>query len=74
MGGAPRTGQTAGVDMSPDTAFAAAVAQFGMLLRDSPYAGTADWAGVARQLAELPSVEEDPYRDEFAYLVRRQAG
>ena len=24
MGGAPRTGQTAGVDMSPDTAFAAA--------------------------------------------------
>ena len=59
---------------SPDTAFAACVAQFGMLLRDSEYAGTATYQGVAEQLASLPGINDDPYRSELLYLVRRQAG
>lgn len=56
---------------SADTAFAACVAQFGMLLRDSEYAGAATYDGVSRQLAAIPGLEEDAYKDEFAYLVRQ---
>lgn len=59
---------------SADTAFAACVAQFGMLLRDSEYAGTATYQGVAEQLASLPGINDDPYRSELLYLVQRQAG
>ncbi|MHC4811145.1 MAG: vWA domain-containing protein [Planctomycetota bacterium] len=57
-------------ESSPDFRFAAAVAGFGMLLRQSPHAGTLDWAMV-RQLAE-PGLVEDPFGDrrEFLALVR----
>ncbi len=57
-------------ESSPDFRFAAAVAGFGMLLRESPHAGTLDWAMV-RQLAE-PGLAEDPHGDrrEFLALVR----
>lgn len=56
-----------------DAAFAACVAQFGMLLRGSDYAGTASYAGIAEQLAELDCVEGDPYREEFLFLVKQAA-
>ena len=57
--------QTAG-----DFRFAAAVAGFGMLLRQSPDAGALDWAMV-RRLAE-PGLADDPHGDrrEFLALVR----
>lgn len=57
-------------ESSPDFRFAAAVAGFGMLLRQSPHAGTLDW-DMVRQLAE-PGLVEDPFGDrrEFLALVR----
>lgn len=67
----PFTDAGAGLaESSPDFRFAAAVAGFGMLLRQSPHAGTLDWAMV-RQLAE-PGLVEDPFGDrrEFLALVR----
>ena len=56
---------------SADFKFAAAVASFGMLLRDSPHKGEATFAAV-RELAEA-SRGADPsgYRAEFLELVRR---
>ncbi len=59
---------------SDDTAFAACVAQFGMLLRDSEYAGTASFDSVYAQLSRLPSLLEDSYKDEFRYLIRQAEG
>ena len=64
----------AGKDFSAATAdfrFAAAVAAFGMILRESPHRGTATLAGVL-ELAE-PNLGKDPsgYRKEFLDLVRR---
>lgn len=58
---------------SADTAFAACVAQFGMLLRKSAYSGSATYDSVAEALAALPGVEEDAYRAELLYLVRQMA-
>jgi len=54
-----------------DLKFAASVAGFGMLLRDSPYKGTLTYAGVL-ELAG-PTLADDPsgYRREFVDLVRK---
>ncbi|MBF5043035.1 VWA domain-containing protein [Aggregicoccus sp. 17bor-14] len=54
---------------SVDTRFAASVAAFGMLLRDSPNRGNASWDMVL-QLAK-PGLKDDPlgYRHEFVALV-----
>mgnify|MGYP001527541274 FL=1 len=49
------------------------MAQFGMLLRDSAYAGSATYAGVAEQLESLPGLEDDAYQEEFLYLVKQLA-
>jgi len=54
---------------SSDFRFAAAVAAFGMVLRDSPHKGVADLARVAEEV-ELSTVEE-PARLEFVELVRK---
>ncbi len=48
-------------------AFAAAVTEFGMLLRSSAYAGTSCYEGIQELLAA--SDMENPYRQEFAELV-----
>jgi Ca-activated chloride channel homolog len=53
--------------------FASAVAQAGMLLRGSEYKGTASYASVASQLEGISGLRNDPYKDEFAYLVRQLA-
>ena len=61
---------------SPDFRFAAAVAQFGMILRDSPYKGSATigdviaWAATA---ATSPSDDPGGYRGEFIDLARKAA-
>jgi Ca-activated chloride channel family protein len=53
--------------------FAASVAQFGMLLRDSPFKGDATWTDVVR-LAKLHRGEDrDGYRAEFIRLVELAA-
>jgi Ca-activated chloride channel family protein len=59
---------------SGDLKFAAAVAGFGMLLRESPYKGTLTYAGVL-EIAQ-PMLADDPsgYRREFVGLVQKVAG
>lgn len=54
---------------SPDARFAAAVAEFGLLLRDSPHKGRASW-GEVLELA-TSSAGDDPYRREFLQLVKQ---
>ncbi|MDX9972134.1 MAG: von Willebrand factor type A domain-containing protein [FCB group bacterium] len=56
---------------TPSFRFAAAVAQFGMLLRNSPYKGTSSYDD-ALVLAEY-AMDKDPYgyRTEFVELVRK---
>ncbi len=56
---------------SDDLKFAAAVAGFGMLLRDSPYRGSLTYDGVL-EIAR-PALQNDPsgYRREFIELVRK---
>jgi Ca-activated chloride channel family protein len=62
-------GARAGAAVEGDFAFAAAVAQFGLLLRESDYRGHASLEGVL-SLAR-PNVGDDPYRREFVALVER---
>ncbi len=57
---------------SRDTLFAASVAQFGMLLRDSEYAGTTTYEGLTSQLEAL-DLQGDSYKEELLYLVRQAA-
>jgi len=58
---------------SGNLTFASAVAETGMLLRNSEYAGSASYQSVAQQLETIPGLTSDPYKDEFAYLVRQLA-
>jgi Ca-activated chloride channel homolog len=56
-------------DASPDMQFAAAVAELGMLLRNSPHKGTASYAE-ALQLARVARGEDlDGLREEFVRLA-----
>ena len=58
---------------SADFRFAAAVAQFGMILRGSPHRGTATMGDVAAWAATAAAPVDDPggYREEFLELVRK---
>jgi Ca-activated chloride channel family protein len=58
-------------DASPDLKFAAAVAGFGMLLRDSPYKGSLTYSGV-REIAQATlSDDSSGYRKEFVAAVEQ---
>jgi Ca-activated chloride channel family protein len=57
-----------------DFQFAAAVAGFGMLLRDSRYKGDATYAGVLEIAAAAAADDTSGYRQEFLDLVRTAAG
>ena len=59
-------------EASTDFRFAAAVAAFGMILRDSRHRGTATLDGVL-ELGEDGAERED-YRGEFLKLVRQAKG
>jgi Ca-activated chloride channel family protein len=54
-----------------DYKFAAAVAAFGMILRDSPHKGSATLAGVTELAAEGLGKDENGYRGEFIGLVEK---
>lgn len=56
---------------SENILFAGCVAQFGMLLRDSDYKGTATYMGILSCLEDLRSVQEDEYKLEFKQLVEQ---
>ena len=63
-----------GVDFgraSGDLKFAAAVAGFGMLLRDSMYKGTITFDGVLEIAGLVSAGDESGYRTEFTGLVRK---
>ena len=55
---------------SEDFYFAAAVAEFGLMLRDSEYKGDASFENV-RALLKKVDTDEDDYKDEFVYLVKK---
>lgn len=55
-------------NMPKNLKFAAAVAEFGMLLRDSKYKGTATFDGIIARLAD-EDFSQDPYRKQFVDLV-----
>src|SRR5205823_299569 len=56
---------------SDDFKFAAAVAGFGMLLRDSPYKGGMTYPGVQELGASSQGNDPSGYRREFLELVRK---
>ena len=56
---------------SGDYKFAASVAGFGMLLRNSPYAGTLTWPGLVELATGAAGPEPTGYRKEFLELVRK---
>jgi secreted protein with Ig-like and vWFA domain len=54
---------------SPDFRFAAAVASYGMLLRDSSYRGEATWQSTAKWAHEGLGADKSGYRAEFLNLL-----
>jgi Ca-activated chloride channel homolog len=56
---------------STDFRFAAAVAAFGLLLRDSEYKGTATWAEVQTWAADALGEDRRGYRRDFVQLVEK---
>lgn len=50
--------------------FAASVAEFGMLLRQSEYRGTANYAGLIKRAKEAFGKDDEGYRAEFVRLVK----
>ena len=56
---------------STDFRFAAAVAAFGMILRDSPYRSTATLDGVLQLGEDGRGPDREGYRSEFLKLVRQ---
>ena len=65
----PVKGDAVRETLSDNARFAAAVAEAGMLLRDSEWKGTATWAGALELARGCESVTGDPYREEFVYLL-----
>jgi Ca-activated chloride channel homolog len=56
---------------SADYRFAAAVAEFGMILRDSPYKGSASLDQVIRIAEPSKGLDKNGYREEFVSLAKR---
>jgi hypothetical protein len=56
---------------SRDFRWAASVASFGMLLRDSPHKGSANWSLVEELASEGKGEDRDGYRAEFVGLVEK---
>lgn len=56
-------------EASPDLQFAAAVAEFGMLLRDSKYKGTASYSDVFSLARAMRGSDLEGYREEFLRMV-----
>jgi len=57
-------------DASNDFKFPAAVAEYGMILRDSEYKGDASLNQVLRLVSESKSLDLEGYRSEFINMVR----
>lgn len=59
---------------SDDFKFAAAVAQFGMLLRDSEHRGTTDWSAALELAKVARGADRGGYRQELVAMVETAAG
>lgn len=57
-------------EMDTDTSWAAGVAQFGMLIKDSEYKGTSTYQSIYDRLILDDSIMEDAYKAEFLYLIQ----
>ena len=57
--------------MSENMSWAAGVAQAGMLIRKSEYAGTSNMDDVIERLSKLNVTREDDYRKEFCELMKK---
>ena len=55
--------------MSENMRFAAAVAEAGMLLRNSEWKGLATWAQALELVRGCEDVTGDVYKEEFVYLL-----
>lgn len=55
----------------PNIEFASAVAEFGLLLRDSEYKGRADYERLLQRARDAKGTDEEGYRAEFIRLVER---
>lgn len=64
------TEDTYTAEPNEDFYFAAAVAEFGLLVRDSSYKGMSSFKGIENLLDKV-NTEADDYKDEFAYLVKK---
>ncbi len=62
---------TAFGNASSDFRFAASVASFGMILRDSPYRGTATFESILDSATASRGSDRNGYREEFLSLVRK---
>lgn len=60
--------------MTSNVGFAASVAEFGMLLRQSPFKGDASWDDAVRLARTYRGEDPDGYRAEFARLVDLASG
>ena len=56
-------------EMDDDTSWAAGIAQFGMLMRDSSFAGTSDLESIRDRLKKDPRIMSDDFRAEFLYML-----
>ena len=63
--------RTAFNNASADFRFAAAVASFGMVLRDSPHKGQSTMDSVIEIAEKSRAADKNGYRDEFVQLVRK---
>ena len=60
-------------DATADFRFAAAVASFGMILRDSPHRGVSSFASVGDWARKSSAGDPSGYREEFVGLIRQAA-
>lgn len=67
--------KSTGIQKAPsqNLRFAAAVAEFGQLLRDSEHKGTSSYASVLKRAREAKGVDLEGYRAEFIRLVEKAA-
>ena len=59
--------------MTANLGFASAVAEFGMLLRESPLRGSASFASLTARARKFVGEDEDGYRAQFIQLAERAA-
>ena len=60
--------------MTANLGFASAVAEFGMLLRESPARGDASFESAASRARTFRGQDDEGYRNEFIQLVERASG